>query len=108
KAESCWETLLSTNESGFIQLTDDSAMWNECSKYANALSRRYKQLGVVGVGGSSLGPKAIYQALGSQNGNAIHFFDNVDGVSFWQQMKLANEQGSMHWLLTSKSGGTIE
>ena len=64
----------------------------------------FKHLVLVGMGGSSLGMKALCSALGI---NDITFLDNVDPDFVQVQIESLNLKKTL-FLLVSKSGGTIE
>ena len=64
---------------------------------------------VVGIGGSSLGAKAIYHFLKSLNNlsRKLHFMDSTDPVAIHNACLNLNLE-SCHFLIISKSGTTIE
>ena len=64
---------------------------------------------VVGIGGSSLGAKAIYHFLKSLNNlsRQLHFMDSTDPVAIHNACLNLNLE-SCHFLIISKSGTTIE
>ncbi|MFZ4405295.1 MAG: glucose-6-phosphate isomerase, partial [Pseudobdellovibrionaceae bacterium] len=65
---------------------------------------KYSNLVLVGIGGSSLGPKAIAEIFRATN---IHFLDNVDAVEFERLMENIDLTATC-WVFISKSGNTIE
>lgn len=72
---------------------------------------RFKNLLVIGIGGSALGPQLVSHALGHPRRDelAVHFFDNTDpdGIDY----VLAALRGQLAKTLVvviSKSGGTVE
>jgi glucose-6-phosphate isomerase len=64
------------------------------------------------MGGSSLGGRALLQALKKWNSaHNVEFIDNVDSDRFWKWIKSQSDNGglqSTHWVIVSKSGNTIE
>jgi len=64
---------------------------------------------VVGIGGSSLGAKAIYHFLKPLNNlkRQLHFMDSTDPVAIHNSCLKLNFQ-TCHFLIISKSGTTIE
>lgn len=78
---------------------------------AAVLLRQFKDIAVVGIGGSSLGAKAVYQSLvipdPSQKMPRLHFLENVDprNLTAFIQNRSAKDCGV---ICISKSGGTIE
>jgi glucose-6-phosphate isomerase len=73
--------------------------------------RRHQDVLVIGIGGSSLGAKALQQALAPQPAHAgtprLHFVENIDPY-FLQRLLSSLEAESTAVLCISKSGGTIE
>jgi len=63
----------------------------------------------IGIGGSSLGPEFVAEALASPSSLKIHFIDNTDPAGI--DRTLAHLKGKLHTTLAiviSKSGGTPE
>jgi glucose-6-phosphate isomerase len=73
--------------------------------------RRHQDVLAIGIGGSSLGAKALQQALAPQPAHAgtprLHFVENIDPY-FLQRLLSSLEAESTAVLCISKSGGTIE
>jgi glucose-6-phosphate isomerase len=73
--------------------------------------RRHQDVLVIGIGGSSLGAKALQQALAPQPSSAgtprLHFVENID-PHFLQRLLPGLDAGSTAVLCISKSGSTIE
>ena len=87
-------------------------------KIAEKLARVYKYIIVVGIGGSSLGAKAIHQALhhtywndiSNQNRGDIpkmHFLENVDPEQTFELLSVINLSQTLV-VVVSKSGNTPE
>lgn len=66
----------------------------------------FKNIALVGVGGSSLGVKAIYEMLAHGQKNLI-FFDNLDPFLIEQNLKKISLNDTI-FIISSKSGTTIE
>ncbi|MFL1705764.1 glucose-6-phosphate isomerase [Campylobacter sp. MOP7] len=69
-----------------------------------------KNVVLVGIGGSSLGVKALKQMLKAETKDGsreLYFLDNVDGFSFEKLMKKIEFKKSL-FIISSKSGTTIE
>ena len=101
-----------TTTSGFYKLPQNLELF-ELSQTYGANLQRFNTLGILGIGGSSLGPKVIAQMLpapGGSNGESgreIFVCENVDPLSFDQKLGKANFE-TTHWLVISKSGKTLE
>jgi glucose-6-phosphate isomerase len=60
---------------------------------------------VVGIGGSSMGPRCIAEYSNAQN---ISFLDNIDSIETENILKKIQENTKVAYLFISKSGTTIE
>jgi len=77
----------------------------------NALLRdgKIKDIVIVGIGGSSLGIKAIDSLLARKNESPVnlHLFENSDPIDISQTLNKLKKESSL-FIVISKSGGTIE
>ena len=64
---------------------------------------------VIGIGGSSLGAKAVDSMLKhkKENGKKLFFFENSDPVNITNTLNCLDKENSL-FIVISKSGGTIE
>jgi glucose-6-phosphate isomerase len=74
---------------------------------------KFKEVLVVGIGGSALGPQLVSHALGRQKGGrdrmGISFFDNTDPDGMDYVLKtLGSRLKQTLVIVISKSGGTVE
>ena len=73
--------------------------------------RRFEDVAVIGIGGSSLGAKALHQALTAAESTApaptLHFLENIDPFSL-QSLLQHRSPEKVAIICISKSGGTIE
>jgi glucose-6-phosphate isomerase len=81
----------------------------ESLKLAQDFRARFKHLVVLGIGGSALGTRAVWEALSHtvSDSRFIHILDNLDPVEFeriWKQLPLKETA----FAVISKSGGTLE
>jgi glucose-6-phosphate isomerase len=104
RAKSAVAKLPSIQDSDFFKITEFDGVWKQSQEYGTKL-RSFSKLGILGIGGSSLGPKVIVDYFGANE--KILVLENVDPVSFVRKTKdlPLNE---MHWLVISKSGKTLE
>lgn len=81
-------------------------------KIATESGGRFKNLLLIGIGGSALGPQLVSDALGSPDDRIRpFFFDNTDPDGFAREMDRISAAGGIRSTLTvivSKSGGTKE
>lgn len=74
-----------------------------------AIERRFHTIAVVGIGGSSLGIKAIERLLRPSTPNAkkIVYLENSDPISILSEITQIDPQRTL-FIVISKSGGTVE
>ena len=106
-----------TGEIGFFDLPDDRATAQACLDYARDLPPEIDTMVVLGIGGSSLGPKALYSALGrpldplrSRTPGAprrLLFPDNADPATLGAVLEVCDPARTV-WNVVTKSGGTAE
>ena len=104
---------------GFLELPDDAAQVKHCRALAQwARERGARDLVVLGIGGSALGPIALRTALLPSGWNSLpasnrdgrprlHVLDNVDPITMAALLDRL-ELGATIFIVTSKSGGTAE
>ncbi|MCB9893180.1 MAG: glucose-6-phosphate isomerase [Planctomycetes bacterium] len=90
----------------YIGLADDEAMLESVLRVTQPRLGRFKHLVLLGIGGSSLGLKALVQAL-QADGAELHVVDNTDPTLF-ASVRNAVELKHSLFVPVSKSGGTIE
>ncbi len=106
-------------ELGFFGLPDDTQQVTDCAAVAVwASDRGIRDVVVLGIGGSALGPIALRTALlpsgwnllaAAQRGGRprLHVLDNVDPATMAALLDRV-ELGATLFVVTSKSGGTAE
>ena len=106
-------------ELGFLDLPDDGQQVRDCHELARwATDRGVRDVVVLGIGGSALGPIALRTALLPPSWNLLsaahrdgrprlHVLDNVD-PSTMKSLLDRVELGATLFVVTSKSGGTAE
>lgn len=102
---------------GFLDLPDDLAPGRQAMDFARALPEEIDTMVVLGIGGSSLGPHALYSALARPLDvlrsrspgmpRRLLFPDNIDPVSFAALLDLCPPERTLFNVVT-KSGGTAE
>jgi len=109
----------SAGELGFFDLPDDAVAAARCVELADQARRRgVRDVVVLGIGGSGLGPIALRTALCAPGYNALddatrggmprlHVLDNVDPATV-EATLLRLDLASSLFIVTSKSGGTAE
>ncbi len=69
--------------------------------------KKFKTLAIVGMGGSILGSRSVYNFLESKIKKKVYFFDNIDEKKIIDFKKKENFKKVL-FLIISKSGNTIE
>ncbi len=101
---------------GFTELPYQNT--DEIKTVAKELSRKYNDLIVIGIGGSSLGFEAIVNAMLPHGYNSLSFTDRRSFPRYWlldnadpslvnSVLKYCNQEDTFV-LVISKSGGTVE
>jgi glucose-6-phosphate isomerase len=100
-----------SGEIGYYTLPEDKQMLQEIKDFvANYGFDAIKNIVVIGIGGSSLGTKAIDYMLShtaNRNNKNLIFMENVDPNEIERNLKDVKLQESF-FIMISKSGGTIE
>ena len=68
---------------------------------------KYKNIIIIGMGGSILGIKSIYSFLKKKIKKNVFFFDNLDPILHSEYKKIKNLNNSC-FIVVSKSGNTLE
>ena len=108
-ASEAFKKLKARQDLGFLQLPERSYLWTTSEARAKEVRKSSHRLAVLGMGGSSLGGRAMLQALNKFGPtHTVEFIDNVDSDRFWKWLKSRSDLQDYHWLIISKSGNTIE
>ncbi|MGZ3798001.1 MAG: glucose-6-phosphate isomerase [Pseudobdellovibrionaceae bacterium] len=103
-----YKEFLQRSEIGFFKLPERRELWRAAEKFTEKISF-FKNMVIVGLGGSSLGTRVIQEIAQTQN---IFFVDNVDAIEFENLVAhLLKEESDFKktcWAFVSKSGTTIE
>ena len=95
---------------GYYSLPNqDLSYLKEYKKEFEQKNKHIKHLVIIGIGGSSLGLKAIYRTLKNSKkfSKKIHFLESTDPVALKNEIKKI-ELENAHFFVVSKSGTTIE
>lgn len=91
--------------SSCFEYFDNSDLMTSLKKKAQGIAA--ESLGIIGIGGSTVGTKALYEIFGSLNGKKLFFFDNLEPWLLKTQLESLNLEKT-HWFIVSKSGTTFE
>jgi glucose-6-phosphate isomerase len=98
-----------------LSIAEESADLAPAIALATRLRREAEHIVVLGIGGSSLGAQAVAQlhdyytpaSFLPVHGPRLHFLDNPDGPTM-SRLMTALPVDRTHYLVVSKSGGTVE
>ncbi len=107
-----------SGELGFLDLPKDRALAAQVLEYAARVRGQYRDVVLLGIGGSALGPIALRNALREPHWNGLddaargglprlHVLDNVDPVTMAAVLDRVQLAETL-FLVVSKSGGTAE
>jgi glucose-6-phosphate isomerase len=69
--------------------------------------KKYKNIIIIGMGGSIMGTKSIYSYLKDKIKKKVFFFDNLD-LNIHKDFKKLKNQKNLCFIIISKSGNTLE
>ncbi len=90
---------------GFYQLLTQNL--SELKKKVDIFKNKFKNMVVLGIGGSSLGAKAIFSALEKKSPRNLYVLDNIDPDFFINFIEKLNLEETCFTII-SKSGSTTE
>lgn len=107
--EKSWNQLMSREDLGFFKTPSRDFLWNTSQTRGTELREKFDELVILGIGGSSLGAKAIQNFLSDQiSTNSLHIWDGLDPAFIEQSWKKLKNPKKTHFLIISKSGTTLE
>ncbi len=101
---------MNSGDVGYYTLPVDSQTVVENAKaLMDEIDKKYNTIAIIGIGGSSLGIKAIERLLRPKTPNAkkILYFENSDPISVNQEISRLDKRHTL-FIVISKSGGTVE
>lgn len=104
--------IVKSNEYGFADIQAHKTMLEEIKPYISDYQKRFKQVYVIGTGGSSLGSKTLINALQHrinkhENYPTVDFLENVDPQTILNVMDQIDLKHT-GFVVISKSGSTPE
>jgi len=112
KADKALSALKARTDLGFFRLPERTDLWAASETRARELRKNSHSMAVLGMGGSSLGGRALINGLKKwDETHEVEFIDNVDAHRFWNWLKARTTQSKLqdtHFVIVSKSGNTIE
>lgn len=108
KAEYVYDAMVKEKSSvGYYGLPEQDI--TDILAYCNKISSDVKSIAVIGIGGSSLGAKAVYEFLKpvEKLSRHLHFFESTDPINIQNKIDMLDLEKT-HFLVISKSGTTVE
>jgi glucose-6-phosphate isomerase len=102
-----WDQLFNREDIGFLKLTEREELWASSQERAKQVKDQFSRHIVLGMGGSSLGGQALCEALRPNGGHSLEFWDNIDARDIHLKLESLTLE-EVHWIIISKSGGTME
>jgi len=113
-----FDALRASGTVGFVDLPANKTLLEQVEKFSSAARGKYKDIVVLGIGGSALGPIALRTALRPSGWNMLddkardgyprlHVLDNVDPETIDALLVRVRLEQTL-FIVTSKSGGTAE
>jgi len=97
-----------SRKQGFLDLPSDLENLNNIFDFTEKVDKNLENLILVGIGGSSLGPKCIYQALGNHSAfKKVRIVDNIDPDEIYEVSSDLDYSKTL-FLIVTKSGATPE
>ncbi len=108
-AKTLLEKVLAREDLGFHQLPQRMHLWQTAKSRGQELRSKFQRMVILGIGGSSMGTKAIAESLTKkEDSHHLEFIDNIDSYFFWNKIKAFSDLDKTHFVLVSKSGNTVE
>ncbi|MBK8201751.1 MAG: hypothetical protein IPK68_05350 [Bdellovibrionales bacterium] len=111
QSKAAMDKLWQRSELGFLHLAERSRLWSQSQERASQLKQEgVRRVVLLGMGGSSLGPKVFWDCFGKDKGelDQMIFLDNLDSTVFFRTLKELKNPREVHFFLVSKSGTTLE
>ncbi len=99
--EKIFDQILKQEQPAFLKILDQKDLTTQCQEVYSRFAKS-EQVVVLGVGGSSLGARALNQIFRGP----LRFFENVDAYEFSESIRDLDDK--THFIVISKSGSTLE
>ncbi|MBC7458551.1 MAG: hypothetical protein H7235_09745 [Bdellovibrionaceae bacterium] len=104
--ETIWSQVTGTAKPGFIRILSDDLNWTLSEKWGKILKDKYSRIVLLGIGGSSMGARALANYKYSDQ---ILFLDNIDPSEVqWVWNKIKHDLKNTGFMIISKSGESLE
>jgi glucose-6-phosphate isomerase len=108
RLEKAWESVFQNKEARFFELPSRSELWALSNSRSLEIQKQADVTCVVGIGGSSLGGRALEQAFEHLSPHRLMFLEAPDEVSMDKARGKISSLARAHFIFISKSGKTLE
>lgn len=98
--------LMQRKDLGFLELPFRMNLWGCSIDLAKKWRPKYRKLGLIGIGGSSICVRSLREIF--RRHDEVIIFDNIDPEDFKYNLSKIGDPREIGWAIVSKSGTTIE
>jgi glucose-6-phosphate isomerase len=99
KINEAYGQLLNDPKYGFLKVLEDDFDWAELEKFKSSFNN-YKQVAIVGIGGSSQGIKSLLKFVSPEAMNSdFIFFDRIDESYIHSQLNKLSDLSEVLWFI---------
>lgn len=106
--EQAWLRIFENKQARFFELPSRSELWSISLNRALDIEKQFKKTCLVGIGGSSLGARALHAAFGNSKHHEVYFAESPDEIMIGKLRDQLGDLGDVHFVFISKSGKTLE
>lgn len=104
----CWDQVFKQKDACFYELPSRLRLWADSVQRSLEIQKTADVTCVIGIGGSSLGGRALEQAFDHISTHRLIFMEAPDEVLVNKVRKKLGPLNRVHFVLISKSGRTLE
>jgi glucose-6-phosphate isomerase len=103
-----WDQVFKLQDAKFYELPFRDELWSLTLKRSLEIQKAYNTTCVVGIGGSSLGGRALYKAFEGIAPHKVLFIESPDETGMARFHREMGSLSKVHFVFISKSGKTLE
>jgi glucose-6-phosphate isomerase len=108
RLEKAWDQLFKHKDAKFFELPQRSELWAASTRRSQEIQKVADITCVVGIGGSSLGGRALESAFEHLSSHRLMFLEAPDETSMNKARAKMKSLARVHFIFVSKSGKTLE
>lgn len=106
--EKAWNQLFQLKGARFFELPARADLWRQSQMRAKEIQSVFEVSCVIGIGGSSLGGRALQRSFRGSAGHRVEFFEAPDETAARRWRTDLGSLKKAHFIFISKSGKTLE